>query len=314
MRHIVFILPALLAILVSCRSTDDNTETHEELIPIRFSLLFQKEVLPFPGTRAIPAFDMPEPTVSKGDDDPGEGGNTGIQSFCTTIEYIVYKDNVFTTPLRHRQYTSDDDEYGIIEDKLPPGSYHIVFLAHSSLAATLAEGVLSFDEVSDTFCHTEEITVASGEEVDAMITLERVIGRIEFCPVDELPEGASLFEMEIENYANGYNPVSGEVVTQSTTTTLLHQFTASELEQKKMTHGFFSFIPTNEEYLSVTLKTLDEERMSLNVVSIADIQPIKNTIIRYTGHVYTPAPSTNTFTLSILENGKWEDPIEKEIE
>ena len=46
---------------------------------------------------------------------------------------------------------------------------------------------------------------------------------------------------------------------------------------------------------------------------VNDILPLKNHIIRYTGILYTPKESDNTFTLDILNGGKWDSPIDKDL-
>ena len=46
---------------------------------------------------------------------------------------------------------------------------------------------------------------------------------------------------------------------------------------------------------------------------VNDILPLINHIIRYTGILYTPKESDDTFTLDILNGGKWDSPIDKDL-
>lgn len=304
----------MLALLMSCRSTDNSMETPEELIPVRFSIQFSKELLPFPGTRAMPSCPITEPTRSKSDDQEEPGSDKEIQDFCTTIEYIVYKDNIVTTPVRQIQYTSDDDDFGTIYDELPAGSYQIVLLAHSSLELTQTEGVLTFNEVSDTFCHLEEIDIETGMEINEFITLRRAVGGIEFMSSSAVPDNIKSVTLEIAGYPNSYKPIADEGMQKTTATTLTFPIKAEDAGKEEMSHIIFAFIPPNEGALSITFKAIDNEENLLREFTIEEIKPIKNKIIRYTGNLYYGTLPGETLTLSIYDNGEWDEIIEEPIE
>lgn len=313
MKKNLFVALAILSFLIGCNTSGDEIiDTDDDLKPVRFSLALNEEILPFPTTRAMPPVDMPDPiAVTKGDEEKGIG------DLCKTIEYIVFKESS-NTAFRHQSFTLDNfdmDEFGIISDHLPAGKYKIFFLGHNCSPATLSGKIISFDKVCDTFYYPLEMTVNTEGGHEENIMLYRIVSKIEFVAKDRVPAHAEIFTMEVGGYPHGLDLFTGKGVgTNEETVSFSYTFTDEDYNKTDMTHSFFTFVPEQSD-LDVTLKTIDIEDNMLRERAIADITPIANRIIRYTGLLYTiPSPSDDKFILHIEENGKWEEAVENDLQ
>lgn len=304
---------ACIICLTGCSSpASDEIEIVQNLFPVQFSVQLQKEVLPFSPTRSMPPNTIPEPETPDEESPEKEVGD-----LCSRIEYVVFNREKPEEPIRHITYKIDSGEdFGIVYDTLPAGNYQVCFLAHSSKEAAFSENIFSFDEVSDTFYHSGSFITGPNETTSEFISLERIIGRIEFCASDPVPDEIETFELSVENYPERFNIRTGKGISSSGLYQRVHQFTREEKLQSNTSHSFLSFIPEGETKISATLISTDVSNNVMRKRTVTNILPIRNKTIRYTGILYTP-PKTdepdNTFQLTIGDNGKWEETVENEL-
>ncbi|MCD8263382.1 MAG: hypothetical protein LUD02_03825 [Tannerellaceae bacterium] len=144
MKREMLFLTGITCIMVACSQSDpiDPVIEKEENYPICFHLDLQKEVFPFPYARSIPPLDIPEPVAGNEEEDP---------LLYTCLDYIVYTDEETPRQIKHKSYTQQDEDFGIIYDTLPAGDFVIAFLAHRVSDRTLNGSTLIFNEVNDTF-------------------------------------------------------------------------------------------------------------------------------------------------------------------
>ena len=229
----------------------------------------------------------------------------------------MFKQDNPEEPIRHRTYNIDSGEdFGIVYDTLAAGSYQVCFLAHSSEDIIFSENILSFDEVSDSFYHSEDLIVGQNEATNEYISLKRIIGKIEFRASDPVPDDIKTFELTADNYPGCFNIQTGKGIISPAPYHLIHSFTEEEKLQSGTSHSFLSFIPGGDTKISVVLTSTDISNMVMRTRTISDIFPILNKMIRYTGVLYT-RPQTddpdNTFQLTIGDNGKWDATEDKEL-
>lgn len=305
----LYALACVLCFAECSSPASDDIEIVKNLFPVQFNLQLQKETLPF--TRSIPSNTVPEPTL------PGdENTDKGLEDLCSEIEYVVYDEEDLSVPVRYIQYNIHEEDFGIVYDTLPAGKYQICFLAHQSETTNLAEGIMSFDKLSDTFYTTQSITLDKGQENNADIILQRIVSRIEFKATDPVPEALERFDISISNYPDRINILNGKSLIATESYQLTHLFTPEEKKQIGMIHSFYTFIPPENEKLSVVLTATDAEQNVLRTRTITDIIPQINKIVRYSGILFTPPKpddAENTFQLSIGNQGKWEDTEEIEL-
>lgn len=288
-------------------------------IPIQFTLGFRTEVLPFPTFKSMPDIPFPEPALPDGNPDippPDAEDNQDLSDLCTRLDYLVYSGEEPDIPLKHKQFYANDTDmdFGIVYDSLPAGDYRFVFIAHSSQETEFADGVARFDEVSDTFFACEQRAVSTtGESQTADISLRRPVCRIEFVSTDPVPPGLEAFEIRVGQYPEGLHFASGYGTAATVTQAFLHSFTAEETGKPTFTHLFYTFIPPDKGSLDLELTATDREGKITRRRQLTDVVPLPNRIIRYSGRLYTPAESDDTFRLEVYEGGKWESTDEVEL-
>ncbi len=298
--------------LTGCMDTEaTDPGAGSEKIPIQFNLGLKTEVLPFPTLRSIPDFAIPEPAVPGAEPDtpPDADDGSDLSGLCTQVDYLVYKAGEADTPFKCKQFNlaDADTDFGIVYDSLPAGPYRFVFIAHSSEESELAEQILQVDEVSDTFFASEEKEISfSGENGASDIALRRTVCRIECVSTEPVPADLKDFEIRIERYPAGLHTGNGLGATASDIQAFLHTFSAEEAGQLSFTHAFYTFIPPDKGTIDLYLRARNREGKVMRERKITGVTPLSNRIIRYSGRLYTPSASDDTFRLDVYEGGKWE--------
>lgn len=305
-----YILACLVG-LIGCQPAEINNEPiAEEKFPVSFSIHLSAEVLPFPGTKAMPAFNIPEPEAVKTDPEPTPADKDTTDLY-KQIEYVVYKKDTPGKVFKHRSFIAGSDDFRIINDSLPAGSYLVAFLAHSSACLKLSDGIVKVDELSDTFWEPLDLTVQRGAIITKEITLRRIISRIEFVAKDAVPEQLKKFHITSIPRYDGLNILTGEGIPTDLAYTVSHTFTTEEKGKTDLNFSFLTFVPPTETAsLHVTLTATGSADIEVCRKIVSEVKPLANRVVRYSGSLYTPAASNDTFSLYILKDGEWGEPDE----
>ncbi|WP_455626178.1 FimB/Mfa2 family fimbrial subunit [Parabacteroides sp.] len=308
---------ACLLCFCCCNRTEKeipSPDLQEKSSPIQFTIDLQKEVLPFPVTKSIPELNIPEPIPQNPDaeEDPSTP-DIDPDNLYNRIDYIVYQSGTPDILIKHKQFTPQDPDFTIIYDSLPAGNYHICFLAHSDKNVSVSGQTALFNKVSDTFHFFLTQEVQAGERLIKDITLQRIVSKIEFIATDAVPKDLKSFTIDVSNYQNEIDLTTGKGISQNTPYTQTDIFSSSDIGKTKFSHSFFTFVPAPEHMLKARLTAKDQIDEVTREREENNIQPIMNRIIRYTGILYTPKVSDDTFTLDILNGGKWDSPIDKDL-
>ena len=317
MKNITIKAIAVTSLVLLCGCDREQMElpipdVKEEVIPVQFTIDLRKEILPFPGTKSIPPLDIPEPTPAR---PASEGEATpDPEELYNRIDYIVYDDEQPDTPLKRKQFTPQDADFTIVYDSLPAGNYHICFLAHQDPNIVIDGRTATFDNVYDTFHLYHPIAIQAGEQIIEDITLRRIVSKIEFVASDAVSAEAKQFTINVDGYPNQIDLSTGEGTAVHIPYQQTYLFKSEDVGKSGLSHAFFTFVPVSSATLSARLTTLDQQDEIRREREVPDIQPLANYIIRYTGILYTPKTSDDTFTLDIVNDGAWEETIDKEIE
>lgn len=306
-----------LSVLLSCHSVTEElvslkTEV-EPRIPVRFQINLSEEILPITGTKSMPALSIPEPT-SKAD----EGGSSEDPSrpneaneYYQYLEYIVYTEDS-TTPLKRTRFGLQNEEINGVEaiviDSLLPGNYHICFLAHSDDNVSFSGQTATFQKVGDTFHFYTTIDIAEGSVVTKNYLLKRIVGRIEFVSTDKVADNLATLQIRVKNYPYAIDLTTGIGCSSDDEYTQEDVFTDEQIGLNHQTHSFFSFQPATSEQLLIYLTATDQEGKTTRVRKDIESSPTWNHIIRYTGVLYTPKVSDDTFNIEIEK--EWNTAIE----
>ena len=308
---------ACLLCFCCCNGTEKevpNPDLQEELSPIQFTIDLQKEVLPFPVTKSIPELNIPEPIPQNPDaeEDPSTP-DIDPDNLYNRIDYIVYQSGKPDILVKHKQFTPQDPDFTIIYDSLPSGDYHICFLAHSDKNISVSGQTALFSKVSDTFHLFLTQEVQAGERIIKDITLQRIVGKIEFISADAVSKALKSFTINVSNYQNKIDLTTGNGISQNTPYTQTDTFNDSDIGKTNFSHSVVTVIPAPEFMLKAHLSAKNQINEVTREREVNDILPLINHIIRYTGILYTPKESDDTFTLDILNDGKWDSPIDKDL-
>lgn len=317
MKHIPLKALALSLCFCSCNNLQEELSeisAQEELLPIQFSVDFQEEVLPFPTTKSIPSFDIPEPTVKSAEEEKDPSvPQTEPDVLYRQIEYLVFKKGESSTLVKHKQFKLNDPDFSIIYDSLPKGEYHFCFLAHSDENISIQGETAEFEKVTDTFHRYHSQTIKAGEKVMKDISLKRIISKIEFVATDTVTSDLKDFTMNVEGYQKKIDLMTGLGVSDNATFTNTYSFKEEDFGKLNFTHAFFTFVSSKGSPLNVNLLSTNQLGESTRARKISDIQPQQNYIIRYSGHLYIPPKSNDTFTIDIVNGGIWDDTINNNL-
>lgn len=308
MRKKVFYALACVLYLTGCSnnpSLEEVINPQTEIYPIQFSVQMEKEIISFPTTRSMPDCTIPEPAVSKAGENDVE-----LNELCSTIEYVVFKDEGTPAFIKHKQFTYNptdlDADFSCIYDSLPQGNYNFYFLAHNSKTATLSGSTFAFDSISDTFYKMLSLNISVAEVVNKDISLQRIVSRIEFMATDSVSDLLKQFNMEIDGIANQLDITTGLGIKTPDKQLFSYTFKDDEIGEVNKIHSFYTFIPATDNKIAAHLSAIAQNDEPIRERQINNITPEKNKIVRYKGRLYSRSESDDTFQVCIYNNGKWE--------
>ena len=308
MRKKTYFVLGCMLYLTGCSnnpSLEEIINPQTEFFPVQFSIQMEKEIMSFPSTRSMPDNAIPEPSVSKAGDDDAE-----LNELCSTIEYVVFKDEEIPAFIKHKQFTYNptdlDADFSCIYDSLPQGDYKFYFLAHNSKNAALSGSTFSFDSISDTFYEMLSLNIGVADVVNRDISLQRIVSRIEFMATDSVSDILKQFDMEIDGISNQLDISPGQGIKTPDKQILSYTFKDDEIGEVNKIHSFYTFIPAADNRIAVRLSAIAKNDEPIRERQINNIIPEKNKIIRYKGRLYSRSESDDTFQISIYNNGEWE--------
>lgn len=313
-KNVLLALASLFCLSCCGRSEKEVSPSSEQVFPLQFSIRMEAEILPFRATKGIPPLDIPEPTPKNPDEEePSTPPEENTDELYTYIDYLVFQADKPNSLVKRKRYTPDDADFGIVYDSLPAGEYQLCFLAHSDKDISITGQTATFHKVSDTFLAFLSQSVQSGEGLVQDIDLNRIVSRVEFVASDAVPENLKSLDMQINGFQNKINLCTGQGISENTPAAQTYTFLPEDIGKTRLSYSFYTFIPADNQPLSVRLSAYDKEEKPLREREIGDITPIRNRVVRYTGKLYTPSGEDDTFTLQISNDGKWDDPIENEL-
>ena len=322
MNHVNFkVTVLLLSLLLSCTTEhespweDTPTSLTTQRIPIKFHMDLAQEILPFTTTKASCVFTISEP-VSKAEEEGGTSPTdpttpeSAPDKYYDYLEYVVYTVDS-DIPLKCSRFGLQGEETNGISasvvDSLLPGTYHFCFLAHSDAQMAIDETTATFSKVGDTFHHYVTLEIGEGEEVVQHYTLQRIVGRIEFVSTDKVADNLASLHIKVENYPYSIDLTTGIGCSSDELYERTDVFAEAQRGQTRQTHSFYSFQPSTGEQLSIYLTAKDLDGNTTRLREEITSSPEWNRIIRYTGVLYTPKVSDDTFNIEIEKD--WDSTV-----
>lgn len=223
------------------------------------------------------------------------------------LDYYAKYNNEYISQITQSNSNSD---FGNITDELPVGTCTIYFIGHNSTECNLNQenNIITFDKISDTFIYSKDIEVKEEGAYINPIVLERAVGKLEIIGEDAIPNNAKRIVFSLTNHYSSYSLVSNQAMGDKTTTTREWEYASNNIGKENVSYSIYSFISDlpNISYLSIT--SYDLLNNIIKEINIPNIQLYKNKIVRYTGKLFTPDTTENSFNISI--DKEWDGIID----
>ena len=283
MRIQSIVLAGLLLLLVSCGKEVDNQM--ERSIPVRVHVSdfsFSNEDFPAAATRA-------------------ESSPVSYESI-RAIDVAIFSGN--TRVYAATQLKSDASTYttfGEFECRLPIGTYTMVAVARNRsdgdefTITSPTQAAYTTERARETFCNTQTIQVDGTTPVDVSPVMNRVMAMFWLTSTDAVPADVSRIRTTYTAGSKSFNPTTGLATDDDG-----FVVTNSAKPDKNGVLDIFSivFLAADQETMDLTIDVLDANNTVLLTKHLKDVHFRRNQITKATGAVFTPGPTTLTFTLN----------------
>lgn len=268
MKKLTILLTIPMAICLfclGCHQVPTIESANSEKYDVCFRLQMDVSILPFPDSKSIPDTFPPEPGIEEGSIDPSTPESP-------VFEYLYYA--VINTDTQEMydefQLSKGDgiDDFGkYLYLSLPPGSYQLTIVTHSSAEASSAGNLFLLEDLSDTFLGLTTFEVKRNHSLEEMtVSMTRRVSRVEFVPTDDVPDEVKEFHIIVPERYITINLLTGVCVPAKSD--YLYKYFFSEEEKtnkKKITHWFYTFVPeeVNAKLPQVVLVVKGEEEEAL---------------------------------------------------
>lgn len=283
MRIQSIVLAGLLLLLVSCGKEVDNQM--ERSIPVRVHVSdfsFSNEDFPAAATRA-------------------ESSPVSYESI-RAIDVAIFSGN--TRVYAATQLKGDASTYttfGEFECRLPIGTYTMVAVARNRsdgdefTITSPTQAAYTTERARETFCNTQTIQVDGTTPVDVSPVMNRVMAMFWLTSTDAVPVDVSRIRTTYTAGSKSFNPTTGLATDDDG-----FVVTNSAKPDKNGVLDIFSivFLAADQETMDLTIDVLDANNVVLLTKHLKDVHFRRNQITKATGAVFTPDPTTLTFTLN----------------
>jgi len=217
-----------------------------------------------------------------------------VTSVCSRIDFAVFSG---ATRVKNIHQTADDDDFGTISLQLDEGTYRIVALAHSgagNATVTSPEKItFSNNKLTDTFYHTEEITVS--QPMSSEIGLQRAVAMFRLVLNDTMPSTVNQMYFYYTGGSSTLNALTGYGCVQSRQT--------EEIAVDASQHGrpsqfeIYTFPHAEKDTLKITVKAMTAN--SIEKTREYDNVPVaRNMITQYSGNFFDDSATVSSDTTS----------------
>lgn len=215
---------------------------------------------------------------------------------CSNLNYYRYVGGELVNSIVQ---TSADEDFGTITDRLDYGTHELYFIGHKGASVTLADGVATFDKVSDTFSYYASVVVNEDSDPSMAISMPRRVAKFELVAADALPTTLSTVVVTIAGAATTLdvkNGVGGAVATQTKTITV----PAANIGKTDCSFGSYVFLPDGVEAVTVNYTFKDADGGTIAEHAFADVPMQTNYITRYTGNAFS-----DDFAGAVTAQSEW---------
>lgn len=198
-------------------------------------------------------------------------------------------DYIGTTLAQQIHQVSTDEDFGTPTLNLSVGSHHIYFIASRGSGATLSteNHTITFTRVLDTFYKDYTIDVTATSNGSRSVTLDRIVTKLTTVIADAIPEDASMFNLTPASWYYGFDYISGEPTTATTSQTITINIPSSEIGVTNEHLSIFGFSTEDEWTTNLTLNCKKADGTILGSAVLANVPLKRNRITEYTGPLFS---------------------------
>lgn len=291
----------LLAItLFSCSKSPDEKPKEEQLYDVSFNVeTFSKDISNMKSA-------------------------SSLSEAVERLVYFVYNEN--NEFLYYKEFYNSEENFGNINDKLPEGSYNVIFFGHNGRfdgnddeyffrgEDEKEPTLMPVDGVpfNDSFYKKISINVPD-DNSDLSIELERVVGKLEIIFTDNIPSKVNKIEYSLTGTYWGIELTYGSPFHQETV--IIDKYISDDEKDKpNYKLEFYSFSGGEKGAIksSITIKCFDVDNNVITSKNITNIDIIRNKITRLSGEMFSSTKDNeNNFTLTL--DTDWSEIIEKDL-
>ena len=235
-------------------------------------------------------------------EDPLTVTRASIGEVCNKMNFAIYDTN--NNRLKYVNQKSDDTDFGQISVQVTPGTYRVLFLAHScsgNATTTNIEKITFPDnKVTDTFYYSAELQVDESKSYD--IELKRVVSMFQLVVDDEIPQNVKKIKMYYTGGSSTLNGLTGLGCVNSKQTEIRR---VSSTEKGQVFQAY-TFLHDREGALKMTVSALDGSDAVVKEILFTDVPMTCNKVTKYQGALFGGGdnPQASTFALGV--DAEWE--------
>lgn len=185
--------------------------------------------------------------------------------------------------------TAEDDDFGQPTLTLAMGDHHLYFIASRGSGATLntTNHTIVFARVLDTFWKDYSITISAGSSSGSRaVALDRIVSKLKVVFSDAIPAGAATFNVTPASWHYGFNYMTGEPTTATSSQAITINIPASEIGVVNEAISVFGFSSANEWTTNVSIDCKGSDNGILGSAVISGAPFVRNRVSEYTGPLF----------------------------
>lgn len=228
--------------------------------------------------------------------------STNITKMCTRIDLAIFKEG---TKVKAIHQSQKDTNFGVIEAKLPVGSYQIVAIAHSGdgSATITSPEAISFpkNKLTDTFYYFQNITVGENKTYD--LEMKRAVAMFRLITIDKIPDAVQKIKFYYTGGSSTFNAVTGYGCKNSRQTE--ERSVAKEQRNGQGTFDVFTFPHEKTDALKMTVSALNATGDVITEHKFLEVPVKPNQITQYKGAFFQNTSSMEANHFTFFVNEQW---------
>lgn len=194
-KKISWILCVVALAIAGCTKEEAASPKSDKLHPVKFNVsTFGKQIVPMAGLNK--------------DIVANASSNNALPYVIQSLTYVVFDES--GKEVSKKVSTRLDENFGMIEDELPAGSYKATFSGSDMQGVNISNfygGAMSLhtEGKGDIFYKEADLIVEDGAGITTSVELVRKVGKIEVDLLDEIPSKVSRIDLTIFNVSSFFN-------------------------------------------------------------------------------------------------------------